>query len=95
MLERDLEAYLRELVKKYGGVLFKLDARSRKGSPDRVVTMPGRPTTYVELKTDTGRVSPLQAHTHDQIRKAGGRVVVLRGLGAIEMFVVHGVAEDA
>ena len=96
MLERDLEGLFRQLVKRAGGVIHKLDARARKGSPDRVVTLPGRPTFYVELKTERGRLSPLQQKGRlsplqqkeiDDIISAGGNVRVLYGERAVRGFV--------
>lgn len=87
MLERDLEGLFRQLVKRAGGVIHKLDARARKGSPDRVVTLPGRPTFYVELKTERGRLSPLQQKEIDDIISAGGNVRVLYGERAVRGFV--------
>lgn len=80
MLERQLEAALRREVTMLGGVAYKLDARAHKGAPDRVVVLPGRGVTFVELKTETGKLSPLQIVESERIRAAGGRAVVLRGL---------------
>jgi hypothetical protein len=54
--------------------------------PDRIVTI-GNRTFYLELKTGTGVVSPLQAHQHEQIRKAGGVVYVAYGWDQIEEVV--------
>lgn len=86
MLERDLERRFREGVKQLGGVIHKLDARAQKGAPDRVVTINGK-TIYVELKTDTGRLSPLQQVEISRIAKAGGDVRVLYGAKALEVFL--------
>jgi hypothetical protein len=87
MLEAAIEAKLVRLVKAKGGVLYRLDPRSKKGAPDRVVVLPGRPTTFVELKTDRGRLSPLQVVELDRIRAAGGRAVVLYGATQVQAFV--------
>lgn len=87
MLERDIEVLFRKLVRQAGGVIHKLDSRARKGSPDRVVTLPGRPTFYVELKTEGGRLSPLQQKEIDDILSAGGNVRVLYGERAVREFV--------
>ena len=83
MLERALEKKLVAKVKSLGGYVAKLDAKANKGVPDRVVTVSGR-TFYLELKTETGRVSPLQAHNHERIRAAGGEVIVAYGWQEIE-----------
>jgi hypothetical protein len=86
MKEAALESLLRTELTRRGGVAFKLDALSRKGAPDRIVTANGR-TIYVELKTERGVVAPLQQFEHERIRAAGGEVVVLRGADAIRRFV--------
>jgi hypothetical protein len=87
MLERTLESRLKTLVKQAGGIAYKLDSRTHKGAPDRVVLMPGQPPIFVELKTMTGRLSPMQHLEIERIRSAGGQVAVLYGLGAITTFV--------
>jgi hypothetical protein len=84
MLERDLETKLKTLVKQLGGVAFKLDAKANKGVPDRVIALPGRTPFFLELKTEKGVVSPLQAYQHEQLRKIGQRVVVARGWQEVE-----------
>ncbi len=71
MLEATLEAKLVQLVKAKGGVAYKLDTRTKKGAPNRVVVLPGREATFVELKTDIGHLSPMQAVEIDRIRAAG------------------------
>lgn len=38
-----------------------LSIKSASGFPDVVLTRPGEPVLFVELKTDTGRVTPAQA----------------------------------
>jgi hypothetical protein len=89
MLERAIERRLKILVKLAGGVAYKLDSRAHKGAPDRVIQIPGKPTVFVELKTDTGNLSPLQQVEIERIRKAGGTAHVLYGMQAIEEFI-HG-----
>jgi hypothetical protein len=79
MLERDLENKLKAHVKTLGGMVYKIDARANKGAPDRVVALPGRTPFFLELKTTTGKLSPLQAHEHERLRKAGQRIVVAYG----------------
>ena len=84
MLERQLENKLKATVTRLGGVVYKLDAKANKGVPDRVVALPGRTPFFIELKTETGRVSPLQAHEHERLRKIGQRIVVAYGWQEIE-----------
>lgn len=87
MLEKYIEGRLRELVKGAGGVTYKLDSRAKKGAPDRVVVLPGRGAFFVELKTETGRLSPLQQVELERIIAAGGETRVLYGIKAVEDFI--------
>lgn len=48
-----------------------------RGSPDFFGICRGRPVG-LELKTDQGRVDPLQAQTLNRIRQAGGLAIVAR-----------------
>lgn len=86
MVERDLERRLKVLVKLAGGTAHKLDARAHKGAPDRIVTINGK-TVYVELKTETGRLSPLQQLELEKIQAAGGVTRVIYGMKALEAFI--------
>jgi hypothetical protein len=87
MLERDLVTRLRNLVKSKGGVIHKLDPRARKGAPDHVIVLPDRGVFFVELKTDTGKLSPLQQLELDKLQIAGAQTRVLYGLDAVKEFV--------
>lgn len=60
------------------------DGKKRKsdipaGFPDLVVLHPNHPAFFVELKTERGRVSPLQAIVHQSLRSMGYAVYVVRG----------------
>lgn len=81
--EAKLEAQLEELFYKsvrrlLRGHAIKL-APTRKGLPDRLVLLPGGRMELVELKTETGRLSPAQRLVHDQLAQVGILVTVLYG----------------
>lgn len=87
MLERDLERHFAQSVKRLGGVCYKLDARTHRGAPDRVVLLPGRGPIFVELKTDKGILSANQMLEHDRIRTIGGTVLTLYGKAEIDRYL--------
>jgi len=60
VLERDVERYLIKRVKALGGVAYKFTSPAHRGVADRVVCLPDGQTWFVELKTEGGRLSPLQ-----------------------------------
>lgn len=51
-----------------------------KGTPDRVVLSHGGITTWLEVKTPKGRLSPEQVRWHERAKKGGHRVAVVRSV---------------
>lgn len=60
MLEKQIEAHLIKRVKALGGMAYKFTSPAHKGVSDRIVCLPNGQTWFVELKTEGGRLSPLQ-----------------------------------
>ncbi len=89
MLERELEKRLVEGVKKLGGKAYKFVSPGNTGVPDRMIIMPGGHVIFVELKTDTGRLTKLQQRQISVIKRMGCNVLVAYGLaGVIEVLEV-------
>lgn len=87
-LERSLERFFFDRVRLNGGYAIKLVA-TEKGVPDRLVVFPGPRLFLVELKTTTGKLSPIQTYWHSMVlRRFGLQVVVLYG----QEQVIHWVA---
>jgi hypothetical protein len=80
--EAQLEAFFRKRVRMLGGHTIKL-APTEKGVPDRLVAFPGGRLFLVELKTDTGSLSPAQVVWHSRMDDLGVRVHVLYGADGI------------
>ena len=89
--ERNLEAAFAHGVRLAGGMTAKITSPTR-GVPDRVVLAPGGRMYLVELKTDTGRLSPVQRLWRDRARAVGVEVVVLSGASEIAAWIDHVVA---
>jgi hypothetical protein len=60
MLEKQIEAYFVKRVKELGGIAYKFTSPAHRGVADRVACLPNGSTWFVELKTEGGRMSPLQ-----------------------------------
>ena len=60
MLEKQVEAYLIKRVKEAGGRAYKFTSPAHRGVADRIVCLPNGQTWFVEVKTEGGRLSPLQ-----------------------------------
>ena len=74
-------------MRKKGGVALKFVSPGTPGVPDRIVIMPGSRVAFVELKTDTGRVSAAQARVHANLIRLGADVHTLYGRQDVEAFL--------
>lgn len=86
MLEKDIEKLFRDEIKKAGGKAYKFTSPGNDGVPDRIVMLPGGRIVFVELKTDTGKLSKLQELQCRQIADLGQTVRVLHGLAEVRDF---------
>ena len=86
MRERDIEKKLVTAVRKMGGEAFKWTSPGNDGVPDRIVIMPGGRVWFVELKADTGRLSPAQQRQINHLNRLGVRTFILKGQKGLETF---------
>lgn len=86
MQEREIERCLVGEVKKLGGRAYKWTSPGNDGVPDRIVIFPGREPIFVELKTDTGKLTPLQKVQIERLRALGQKVEVLKGVKGLQKF---------
>lgn len=87
MLEKDIEKRLVQGVKKLGGKAYKFVSPGNVGVPDRIVVLPPGRIIFVELKTDTGRLSPMQTVQIKQLEDMGADVRVVQGIDELEDFL--------
>lgn len=87
VLEAKLERLFYDLVRsERRGIVVKL-APTVRGLPDRLVLLPGGFIHLVELKTETGALSPVQQVWHDRAAQLGVHVHVLYGEAEIRRWV--------
>ena len=60
MLEREVEKKLVDGVRRMGGRAYKFVSPGNDGVPDRIVVLPDTAPMFVELKTESGKLSRLQ-----------------------------------
>ena len=77
MLERRIEAALVRAALNAGGLALKWVSPGRPGVPDRIVFLPGGRVVLVELKAPGKTPTPLQAKTHEALRRLGMTVLVI------------------
>lgn len=75
-MEKTVEAYLRERVKKNGGLALKLVCPGWTGAPDRLILMPGGRAYFAETKDAGKQPRPRQIRVHGILRGLGFRVYV-------------------
>lgn len=91
MLEKEVEKYLNRRVKESGGLSFKWIS-TVTGVPDRIVFLREK-CFLVELKTQTGSLSPRQILIFDELGEQGFPVHVLRDREDIEAFIFEAMRE--
>jgi hypothetical protein len=91
MLEKQVEKYLTKRVKESGGLTYKWIS-TVSGVPDRIVLLNNR-VHFVELKTETGSLSPRQMYVFDELGEHGFPVHVLRNYDDIEEFLKGALGE--
>lgn len=86
MREKDIEKILVLEVKKLGGRAYKWTSPGNDGVPDRIVIFPNRAPVFVELKTEKGRLTPLQAVQIERLQELGQAVFVAKGIDGVSDF---------
>jgi hypothetical protein len=87
MLERQIEAYLVKQVKDLGGIAYKFVSPAHRGVADRIVVLPGGGVVFVELKTETGKLTPLQEQFAKDMVRMGQNYIVLRSREEVDAFI--------
>lgn len=87
MLEKEIEKFLVKEIKKLGGLCYKWVSPGNAGVPDRIVLLPNRPAMFVELKTDSGKLSRLQEVQIKKLRNINDQVYILHGLDEVKEFI--------
>lgn len=86
MKECEIEEILADEIRRLGGRAYKWVSPGNNGVPDRIVIFPDRAPVFVELKTESGDLSPLQRVQIGRLRKLGQRVEVVRGIDGLSQF---------
>lgn len=87
MLEKNIEAHLVKRVKALGGVAYKFTSPAHRGVADRVVCLPDGQTWFVELKTEGGRLSPLQKVFAADMARMNQKYVCLWNKEQVDEFI--------
>jgi len=85
--ESEIERMVSQAVTTAGGLSFKFVSPGNDGVPDRIFILPGGRVIFAELKTESGRLSPVQEHQISRIRKTGCDCRVIKGKAKAEAFI--------
>ena len=75
-MEKTIEVYLRQQVKKSGGLALKLVCPGWSGVPDRLILMPGARVFFAETKDLGKKPRPRQTYVHNRLAALGFTVFV-------------------
>lgn len=87
MLEKEIEKYLKDQIKKQGGRTYKFVSPGNSGVPDRIVVLPGGRLFFIELKRENEKPRALQKSQIRKLRALGQDVRVLAGIDQVEEFL--------
>lgn len=77
IVEKDIEKYLRDKIKKAGGVAYKFISPGNNGVPDRLICLPTGKAIFVELKAPGKEPKPHQNLQINRLRNLNFKVFVI------------------
>lgn len=69
MLEKNLQKKILQFCKTIGILAFKVESQSTTGFPDLLVIKPCGKVYFIEVKTETGRLSKMQKVILERLEK--------------------------
>ena len=85
--EKNIESILTQEINRLSGRSYKWVSPGNSGVPDRIVILPDKPVIFVELKTRSGRLTPIQKVQLKRLEDLGQEIYVIQGeSGLIEFF---------
>ncbi|MBC2207428.1 VRR-NUC domain-containing protein [Listeria booriae] len=88
MLESKVEEYLREQVKKRGGLCWKFTSPGTRGVPDRIVMLNNR-VAFVETKAPSKGLRKLQEKRKAQIETQGHWHITIDSKEKVDNLMSH------
>lgn len=87
MREKEIEKYLREEIKKLGGIAYKFTSPGNSGVPDRLVLLPCSVMAFVELKAPRGKTTAIQDRQIARIQKLDFDVYIVDSKFKVDCFI--------
>lgn len=89
MLEKKIEKKIGEAVKAGGGLYYKFVSPGNDGVPDRIAILPGGRVIFIELKSETGRLTMKQRIQMQRLASRGCEVHLIHGMEEAEKFIAE------
>ncbi len=86
MKESRIERILVDEIRKAGGRAYKWVSPGNDGVPDRIVILPDRPPIFIELKTESGRLTKRQETQIRRLQRLGQDTRVVKGARGLAQF---------
>ena len=86
VLEKEVEKYLCNQVKKLGGHAYKFNSMAHRSVPDRIVVLPGQ-VHFIEVKTIGGKLSSGQKREIARLRTMGQECHVIWTKAGVDQFI--------
>lgn len=87
MKESAIEKRFVQDLKALGCLAYKFVSPGNDGVPDRIVITPSGKVHFVELKTEAGKLSPVQKVQIGRLKERGASVRVVYGVQGVREFV--------
>lgn len=86
-LEKVIERYLCDKIKRLGGHAYKFNSQAHRSVPDRIVVLPDGRTHYVEVKTIGGKLSSGQKREIARLRSMKQTVHVIWTKAGVDEYI--------
>jgi len=86
VMERDVEQYFVNEAKKQGALALKFISPGNSGVPDRLVIRSDGGVEFVELKSSTGKLRPLQTKVIKLLEYYGQTVTVISSKKEVDRY---------
>ena len=87
MLEKQIERYFCDKVKRLGGLAVKLSPAGTAGMPDRLVLLPGRRIAFVEFKAPGKKLQLIQQKRINELQKLGFKAICIDSHRKADVFL--------
>jgi len=98
MIESEIQSKIIEYLKTAGFLIYRMNSGSvrhnvkmcESGTPDLMVISPYGQSYWLEVKTETGKLSTVQENMHARLRSYGQKVFTVRSVEDVKENLIFG-----